>query len=61
MLGISKVVYVCDNYIIIYLSSTHFIKSYNNYIYQPNNIDIVIITPSALVRWSYTNQFSNSD
>lgn len=44
MLGINKIAHICDNHIIIYLTFSYSIKSNNNHIYQPNSINIVIIT-----------------
>ena len=50
ILEISKIVYIFNNYITIYLLFAHFIKSNNNYIYQPNNTNIIIFILGILNR-----------
>ena len=61
MLGTNKITYVYNNYIIIYLPSTHSIESNNNYIHQPKSTNIVITMPDILGKWSHIDQFCNSD
>ena len=50
ILRTNKIIYICDDYITIYLLFAHFIKSNNNYIYQLKSIDIVIIISDILNR-----------
>lgn len=55
ILGINKVAHVCDNHIIIYLLSAHFIKFNNNNIHQLKSIDVVITMSGILNRLSHNN------
>ena len=53
MIGTSAVAHVCVESCRLYNTRpAHFIES-NNHIHQPNSIDVVITTPSALGRWSH--------